>query len=143
MLSSFRDTKLYNKHFIMSKRSIKFIIEKGTKRPKAMDKRNSCFQIYSPEKFKIAPGEVKRIILNCSIHLPEDILSTFIVVPHLEKEGLKLIKHSETNCYTRIYLEFFNKTLHTTFKCAKNSKIALFMTLNEETAGLKTVFSSV
>ena len=127
----------------MSKRSIKFIIENGTKRPKAIDSRNSCFQIYSPEGFKIAPGEMKRIILNYSIHLPEDILSAFLVVPHLGKEGLQLTRHSETNCYTRIYLEFFNKTLHKTFKCAKNSKIALFMTLNEETAGLKTVFSSV
>ena len=126
----------------MSKRSIKFIIENGTKRPKAMDSRNSCFQIYSPERFKIAPGETKRIILNYSIHLPEDILSTFLVTPHLGK-GLQLIRHSETNCDTRIYLEFFNKTLHTTFKCAKKSKIALFMTLNEETAGLKTVFKSV
>ena len=127
----------------MSKRSIKFIIENGTKRPKAMDSRNSCFQIYSPERFKIAPGETKRIILNYSIHLPEDILSTFLVIPHLGKEGLQLIRHSETNCDTRIYLEFFNKTLHTTFKSAKKSKVALFMTLNEETAGLKTVFSSV
>ena len=87
----------------MSKRSIKFIIEKGTKRPKAMDKRNSCFQIYSPEKFKIAPGEVKRIILNCSIHLPEDILSIFIVVPHLEKEGLKL-KNIQKPTVTRVYI---------------------------------------
>ena len=86
----------------MSKRSFKFIIENGTKRPKTMDSRNSCFQIYSPEGFKIAPGEIKRIILNYSIHLPEDILSTILVVPHLGKEGLQLIKHSETNCYTRI-----------------------------------------
>ena len=64
----------------MSKRSIKFIIENGTKRPKAIDSRNSCFQIYSPEGFKIAPGEIKRIIINYSIHLPEDILSPFLVV---------------------------------------------------------------
>ena len=127
----------------MSKRIIKFVIEKGTKRPKAIDGRNSCFQIYSPEKFKIEPGEIKRIILNYSIHLPQDILTTFLVAPQLGKEGLQLTKYSETNSDTRIYLEFFNKTLHTTFKCAKKSKIALFMTLNEETAGLKTVFSSV
>ena len=127
----------------MSKRIIKFVIEKGTKRPKAIDGRNSCFQIYSPEKLKIEPGEIKRIILNYSIHLPQDILTTFLVAPQLGKEGLQLTKYSETNSDTRIYLEFFNKTLHTTFKCAKKSKIALFMTLNEETAGLKTVFSSV
>ena len=107
----------------MPKRSIKFIIENGTKRPKAMDSRNSCFQIYSPERFKIAPGETKRIILNYSIHLPEDILSTFLVAPHLGKEGLQLIRHSETNCNTRIYLEFFNKTLHTLSNVQKSQKL--------------------
>ena len=87
IFASFCPTKLHSKHFILSKRSIKFIIENGTKRPK-VDSRNSCFQIYSPERFKVAPGETKRIILNDSIHLPEDILSTFLIAPHLGKEGL-------------------------------------------------------
>ena len=127
----------------MSKRSIKFIIEKGTRRPKSMDSRNTCFQIYSPEFFKVMPGETKRIVLNYSIHLPQDILTTFLVAPALGKEGLQLTRYSDVNSDTRIYLEFFNKTHHTTFTCTKKSKIALFMTLNEEMARLKTVFSSI
>ena len=125
------------------KRTIKFNIERGTRRPKAMDNRNTCFQIYSPEYFKVMPGKTKRIILNYSIHLPQNILTTFLVAPALRKEGLQLTRYSDVNSDTRIYLEFFNKTLHTVFNVRKKSKIALFMTINEETAGLKTVFNSV
>ena len=124
-------------------REIKFKIEKGSKRPKALDARNTTFQIYSPESIKIRPGEVKRIILKYSIHLPDDILTAFLVNPNLGKEGLQLTRHSNTNTDTRIYLEFFNKTLHTTFTLRKHSKIAFFMTINEENAGLKKVFCSV
>ena len=126
-----------------AKRSIKFVIEKGTKRPKTLDSRNTTFQIYSPESIKIRPGDTKRVILNYSIHLPNDIHATFLVAPGLGKEGLQLIKQSEINTDTRICLEFFNKTLNTTFTLKKKSKIALFTTLNEETPGLKTVFCPV
>ena len=124
-------------------RIIKFVIEKGTKRPKALDSRNTCFQIYSPESIKIRPGDIKRLILDYSIHLPQDILSTFLIAPGLGKEGLQLTRYSDVNKDTRICLEIFNKTLHTTFTIRKKSKIALFMTINEESAGLKTVFCPV
>ena len=53
------------------------------------------------------------------------------------------MKQSEINTDTRICLKFFNKTLNTTFTLKKKSKIALFITLNEETPGLKTVFCPV
>ena len=124
-------------------RTIKFSIEKGHKKSKALDSRNSLFQIYSHKSIKIRPGEIKRLILKCSIHLPDDILTTFLINPNLGKEGLQLTRYSETNTDTRILLEFFSKTHRKTFTLKKNSKIALFMTLNEETAGLKKAFDSV
>ena len=124
-------------------RTIKFSIEKGHKKLKAVDSRNSLSQIYSPESIKIRPGEIKSLILKYSIHLPDDILTTFLINPNLGKEGLQLTRYSETNTDTRISLEFFNKTHHKPFTLKKTSKIALFMTLNEETAGLKKVFNSV
>ena len=51
-------------------------------------------------------------------------------MPNLKKEGLKIISQSETNTDLRIRLEYVNPTLKT-FTLKKNSKIALFMTLNE------------
>ena len=124
-------------------RTIKFKIEKGYKRPKTLDSRNSLFQIYSPELIRIRPGEIKRVLLKYSINLPSDILTTFLIVPSLGNEGLQLTRYSDTNIDERIRLEIFNKTQNTTFTFKKNSKIALFMMLNEETAGLKKVFETV
>ena len=124
-------------------RTIKFKIEKGYKRPKAMDSRNSLFQIYSPELIRIRPGEIKRVLLKYSIHLPSDILTTFLIVPSLGNEELQLTRYSDTNRDERIRQEFFNKTHNTTFTFKKNSRIALFMLINEKTKGLKKVFETV
>ena len=124
-------------------RTIKFKVEKGYKRPKALDSRNSLFQIYCPELIRIRPGEIKHVLLKYSIHLPSDILTTFLIVPSLGNEGLQLTRYSDTNTDERIRLEFFNNTHNTTFTFKKNSKIALFMMINEETEGLKKVFETV
>ena len=124
-------------------RTIKFKIEKGYKRPKALDSRNSLFQIYSPELIKIRPGETQFVFLKYSIHLPDHILTTFLINPSLGNEGLQLTRYTNTNIDERIRLEFFNKTHNKTFNLKKNSKIALFMMLNEETAGLKKEFETV
>ena len=51
-------------------------------------------------------------------------------MPNLKKEGLKLNYHTETNIDQRIRLEYVNPTLKT-LTLKKNSKIALFMTLNK------------
>ena len=91
-------------------RTIKFKIEKGYKRPKALDSRNSLFQIYSPELIKIRPGENQFVFLKYSINLPDDILTTFLINPSLGNEGLQLTRYTNTNIDEKIRLEFFNKT---------------------------------
>ena len=85
-----------------------------------MDKRNTLFQIYPPESIKIRPGDIKKLILKYSFHLPSDILTTFLICPALGKEGLQLTRYSEINKDTRIVLECFNKTHHKTFHLRKN-----------------------
>ena len=127
----------------LAARKIKFKIEKGTKRPKAIDGRNSIFILYSPEKIKIKPQKFTFAYLKYSIHLLEDILSAFLITPALRDEGLELSSSSNVNTNERIRLEFFNKTLDKTFTLRKKSRIALFMTLNEETAGLKAEFEKI
>ena len=48
----------------LAARRIKFKIEKGTKRPKAIDEKNSVFILYASEKLKIKPQEFKFAYLN-------------------------------------------------------------------------------
>ena len=127
----------------LAARKIKFKIEKGTKKSKSINDANSIFVLYAPDTIKIRPNEFKFAFLKYSIHLPGDILSTFLITPALRDEGLKLTHHTNVNEDRRIRLELFNKTLNKTFTLKKRSKIALFMTLNEGTEGFKTEFEKI
>ena len=110
--------------------SITFKIEKKITRPKPIKKANTIYALYAPETIRIHPGEAKLVYLKFSVHVPTDILTTFLIMPNLKKEGLKLNHHTETNIDQRIRLEYINPTLKN-FTLKKNSKIALFITLNE------------
>ena len=127
----------------LAARKIKLKIEKGTKKPKSINPANSIFILYAPETIKIKPNEFKFAFLKYSIHLPEDILSTFLITPALRDEGLRLTHHTNVNDDQRIRLELFNKTLNKTFTLKKKSRIALFMTLNEGTKCFKTGFEKI
>ena len=72
-------------------------------------RKNSIFLLYAHEKVN-------------SIHLPEDILSTFLIVPALRDKGFKLTNYSNVNSDERIGLEFFNKTYDKTFTLRKNQE---------------------
>ena len=111
-------------------RIINFIIEKGSRAPKEINKENTVFALFAPETIRIYPGEAKFIYRKFSGYVPTDILTTFLIMPNLKQEGLKLINQTDTNREQRIRLEYVNPTLKT-FTLKKNSKIALFMTLNE------------
>ena len=95
-----RQSHIVNISFLLmavATRKIKLKIEKGYKRPKALDSINSLFQIYSPELIKIKSGETKFVFLKYSIHLPDDILTTFLINPSLGNEGLQLTHYTTTN----------------------------------------------
>ena len=112
-------------HFLimaLAARKIKFKIEKGMKRPKTIDEKNSIFLLYAHEKVKIKPQEFKFAYLKFSIHLPEGILSPFLIVPALRDEGLELTNYSNINSNKRIRLEVFNKTYDKTFTLKKNQR---------------------
>ena len=88
------------------------------------------FTLFAPETIRIYLGQSKFICTKFSVYVPTDILTTFLIMPNLKKEGLKLINQTDTNREQRIRLEYVNPTLKT-FTLKKNSNIALFMTLNE------------
>ena len=94
----------------MKPRSIKFIIEDGCRAPKEIYKEKTVYAVYSPEKTVINPGERIFIHTKFSVTYPNDILTTFIIMPKLQEEGLSNIQ------------KIHNK---------KNMTIAIFMTLNE------------
>ena len=127
----------------LAPRKINFKIEKGSKRPRSLNSSNSIFAVYAPETIKIEPHTFKFAFLKCSIHIPDDILSTFLIMPSLREEGLKLTHYTNVNSSNRIRLEIFNNTTNKTFTLKKRTKIALFMTLNEGNEGFKTKYEKI
>ena len=119
----------------MQARSIKFIIEKGSRAPKEINKQNTIFVIFVPERVTIYPGQTILIYTKFAVNYPEDILATFLIMPNLKTEGLKLIgQNHERN--QRVRLQYFNPMLKT-FTIKKTLKIAMFMTLNEGNESFK------
>ena len=119
----------------MQSRSIKFITERGSRAPKEINKQNTIFVIFAPERVTIYPGQTIFIYTKFTVNYPEDILATFPIMPNLKTEGLKLIgQNLERN--QRLRLEYFNPTLKT-FTIKKNLKIVMFMTLNEGNESFK------
>ena len=119
----------------MKPRTIKFTIENGYRAPKEKNKEKTLYVVFSPEKTVINPGETIFIHTKFSITYPNDILTTFIIMPKLQEEGLKLIgQNNEQN--QRVILEYFNPTFKK-FTIKKNMTIAIFMTLNEGNESFK------
>ena len=119
----------------MQARSIKFTIEKGIRVPKEINRQKTIDAVFAPERLTIYPGQMIFIYTKFAVTYPDDILTTFLIMPSLKKEGLKLIgQNNESN--QRVRLEYFNPTLKT-FTIKKKKKIAIFMTLNEGNESFK------
>ena len=119
----------------MQARTIKFTIEKGSRAPKEINKQNTIVAIFAPERVTIYPGQTIFIYTKFVVNYPDDILATFLIMPNLKTEGLKLIgQNHESN--QRVRLEYFNPTLKT-FTIKKILKIAIFMTINEGNESFK------
>ena len=96
----------------MKARSIKFNIEKGIRAPKEINKEKTIFAVFAPERLTIYPGQTIFIYTKFAVTYPTDILTTFLIMPCLQKEGLKIIgQNNESN--QRVRLEYFNPTLKT------------------------------
>ena len=120
----------------MKARSIKFTIEKGSRAPKEINKEKTVFAVFAPEKLTFYPGQTIFIHTKFAVTAPNDILTTFVIMPTLQKEGLKTIEqHNEAE--QRVRLEYFNPTLKTFTIKKKHMKIAIFMTLNEGNESLR------
>ena len=94
----------------MSNRFIEFIYDKTLKRPKKL--RNIVFVLYSPERIRLQPGELKNVDMKLSIRLQNEIIATCVLLPSFSKNGLKL-----ENCQ---YISVDNKlTMETTIRVSR------------------------
>ena len=73
----------------MNRNCIEFIYEKTTRRPRRLE--NNVFVLYSPERIKLQPGEIKLINMKIKLRLPNNLVGAGTLLPSLSDSNIKII----------------------------------------------------
>ena len=124
------------------KEIVKFFYQKSTRRPKILE--NNVFVIYSPEKIKLQPGELKFVNMRIKIKSSKNIIGSCTILQSLSNYGLKLLNSNtisqEFNSNMQISLPLMKMTyrhgyehsnysieiLIKHFKLERNKKLGIF-----------------
>ena len=128
---------------------IEFIYDKTTRRPKRLE--NNVFILYSPERIRLQPDEVKELNMKLKLKNSRNIIGTCILLQTFSNHGLKLlnsntIAQSENNRILQNHLtregdnddlppwflsfKLYNKNLNKIFQIRKKQEIGYFIILN-------------
>ena len=125
------------------KEIVKFFYQKSTRRPKRLE--NNVFVIYSPEKIKLEPGELKFVNMRIKIKFSKNIIGSCTILQSLSNYGLKLLNSNtisqEFNSNIQNFLtvnkndlpswtlifELFNKSFTRTLQIRKRLEIRYFI----------------
>ena len=129
---------------------IEFIYDKTTIRPKRLE--NNVFILYSPERIRLQPGEVKEVNMKLKLKISRNIIGTCILLQTFSNHGLKLlnsntIAQSQNNRILKNHLtregdnddlppwflsfELYNKNVNKIFQIRKKQEIGYFIILND------------
>ena len=123
---------------LSQKEIVKFFNQKSTRRPRRLE--NNVFVIYSPEKIKLQPGEMKFVNMGVKIKIPKNITGSCIILQSLSNYGLKLLNSNRQNLLTidendlptwTLTFELFNKSFTRTLQIRKRQKIGYFFITND------------
>ena len=123
---------------ISQKEVVKFFYQKSTRRPRRLE--NNVFVIYSPEKIKLQPGEMKFVNMGVKIKIPKNITGNCIILQSLSNYGLKLLNSNRQNLLTidendlptwTLTFELFNKSFTRTLQIRKRQEIGHFFITND------------
>ena len=73
----------------MNRNCIEFIYDEKTRRPKRLE--NNVFVLYSQERIKLQPGEIKSINMKVKLKLPDNLVGTCTLLPSLIESNIKLL----------------------------------------------------
>ena len=66
----------------MNRNCIEFIYAKTTRRPRRLE--NNVFVLYSPERIKLQPGEIKPINMKTKLRLPDNLVGAVLSYHHYQ-----------------------------------------------------------
>ena len=136
----------------MSETFVEFTYDKTLKQHKRIQ--NNMFALYSSEKIKTKPEESNKIDMKLSICLPEQTVTTWILLPTFRKNGLKLENcqyiskdNSIINCNQplnlswKLQLDLLNRSMNTNFSIRQKLEIAFIVPLNKGLNQLKVKYT--
>ena len=72
----------------MNRNCIKFIYDKTTRKPRRLE--NNVFVLYSPERIRLKPGEIKPVNMKIKFRLPNNLVGACTLLPLLSNNNIKL-----------------------------------------------------
>ena len=73
----------------MNGRAVEFIYDKSTRRPRRLQ--NNVFVLYTPERIRLRPSEVKQIDMKIKLRLPSELVGCCTLLPTFSDGGMKLL----------------------------------------------------
>ena len=73
----------------MNRRTVEFMYDKSTRRPKRLQ--NNVFVLYAPERFRLNPGEVKKINMKIKLRLPSNLVGCCTLLKTFSDNRIRLI----------------------------------------------------
>ena len=123
--------------------TVKFIYDKSMRKPRKLE--NNVFVIYTPEKIKLEPGEIKTINTKVKIHLSKNLVGCCTLLKAFSDNQIKLPLNSqhtsmETNVLNlsqpvnlpwNLHLAIQKENMAKNLKLNKKLEIRFFYILND------------
>ena len=68
---------------------IKFIYDETTGRPRKLE--NNVFVLYSPERIRLQPGEIKSINMKIKLKMSKNLVGACTLLPSLSQNDIELL----------------------------------------------------
>ena len=114
-------------------------ISYSKRRPKKLE--NGVFVLYTPERIKLQPGEIKTIDMKLHLKLSKNLVGDCVLLPSLISNNIKLLNahHISTDSLTlevspyRIVFEIRNRNMNKTIQLREKTELGFFTILNSRT----------
>ena len=111
-------------------------ISYSKRRPKKLE--NDVFVLYTPERIKLQPGEIKIVDMKLHLKLSKNLVGGCVLLPSLTSKNIKLLNayHISTDSLTledspyRVIFEIQNRNMNETIQLKAKTELGFFTILN-------------
>ena len=111
-------------------------ISYSKRRPKKI--KNDVFVLYTPERRKLQPGEIKIVDMKLHLKLSKNLVGSYVLLPSLTLQNIKLLNAYHVSNYSltledplyRVIFEIQNRNMNETIQLKAKTELGFFTILN-------------